>query len=60
MSLRRVAGAVGIAVETARYYLAACEDASLLFSAPFYAMPRSRGPVNHLTVTAENFAEFSI
>lgn len=37
LSLRRVAGAVGIAVETARDYLAACEDAYLLFSAPFYA-----------------------
>lgn len=37
MSLRRVAAAVGVAVETASGYLAACEDAYLLFGVPFFA-----------------------
>ncbi|HWL41904.1 MAG TPA: ATP-binding protein [Ilumatobacter sp.] len=36
-SLRRVAGAVGIAVDTAAGYLEACEDAYLLFGVPFFA-----------------------
>lgn len=47
MSLRRVAGAVGIAVETARDYLAACEDAYLLFSAPFYAYSERKRASHH-------------
>jgi hypothetical protein len=37
MSLRRVAGAAGIAIETAGTYLEACESAYLLFSLPFFA-----------------------
>ncbi len=37
MSLRRVAGATGIAIETAGSYLEACEAAYLLFSVPFFA-----------------------
>lgn len=37
MSLRRVAAAVGIAVDTAAGYLAACENAYLLFGVPFFA-----------------------
>lgn len=35
-SLRRVAGAAGIAVETASGYLEACEAAYMLFSVPFF------------------------
>ena len=37
LSLRRIAGAVGIAVETAAAYLEASEAAYLLFSVPFFA-----------------------
>ena len=37
LSLRRVAGAVGIAVDTAASYLDACEAAYLLFSCPYFA-----------------------
>ncbi len=37
MSLRRVAGALGIAVETARGYLEAAEAAYVLFSVPYFA-----------------------
>jgi len=37
LSLRRVAGAVGIAVETAAAYLEASESAYLLFGVPFFA-----------------------
>jgi uncharacterized protein len=37
LSLRRLAGAAGIAVETAAGYLEACEAAYLLFSVPYFA-----------------------
>jgi uncharacterized protein len=37
MSLRRIAGATGMAVDTAGSYLEACEAAYLLFSAPYFA-----------------------
>jgi len=37
LSLRRLAGAAGIAVETAASYVQACEAAYLLFSVPFFA-----------------------
>jgi predicted AAA+ superfamily ATPase len=37
MSLRRVAGAAGIAVETAASWLEACEAAYLLFACPWFA-----------------------
>jgi predicted AAA+ superfamily ATPase len=37
MSLRRIAGATGIAVETAATYLEACEAAYLLFGVPYFA-----------------------
>lgn len=37
MSLRRVAGALGIAVETAGSYLEAAEAAYMLFSVPYFA-----------------------
>ena len=37
LSLRRIAGAAGIAVDTAASYLAACEAAYLLFSVPYFA-----------------------
>lgn len=37
MSLRRVAGAVGVAVDTAGSYLEGCEAAYLLFSVPYFA-----------------------
>jgi predicted AAA+ superfamily ATPase len=37
MSLRRVAGATGIAVDTAANYLEACEAAYLLFACPYFA-----------------------
>jgi predicted AAA+ superfamily ATPase len=37
LSLRRLAGAAGIAVDTVAGYLAACEDAYLLHSVPYFA-----------------------
>lgn len=37
LSLRRLAGAAGIAVDTAASYLAACEAAYLVFSVPYFA-----------------------
>jgi predicted AAA+ superfamily ATPase len=37
LSLRRIAGAAGIAIETAASYLEACEAAYLLFSVPYFA-----------------------
>lgn len=37
ISLRRIAGAAGIAVDTATSYLAACEAAYLVFSVPYFA-----------------------
>ncbi len=37
MSLRRIAGATGLAVETAASYLEACEAAYLLFACPYFA-----------------------
>ncbi len=37
LSLRRLAGAAGIAVETAAGYLTACEAAYLVFSVPYFA-----------------------
>ena len=36
LSLRRIAGAAGIAVDTATSYLAACEAAYLVFSVPYF------------------------
>jgi hypothetical protein len=47
LSLRRVAGATGIAVDTAGSYLDACEDAYLLFSCPYFAFSeRKRASYN--------------
>lgn len=37
LSARRIAGACGVAIETAASYLEACEAAHLLFSVPFFA-----------------------
>ena len=37
LSLRRIAGAVGLSPETVNHYLRACEDAYLIFSCPFFA-----------------------
>ena len=37
LSVRRIAAAIGIAVETAQGYLQACESAYLLFECPFFA-----------------------
>lgn len=37
LSMRRIAGAVGIAVETVAGYLEACEAAYLLFGVPYFA-----------------------
>lgn len=42
LSLRRIAGAAGIAVETAASYLEASEAAFLLFSVPFFAFSERR------------------
>lgn len=42
LSLRRIAGATGIAVETAASYLEACEAAYLLFGAPYFAFSERR------------------
>ena len=38
LSLRRIAGAAGIAVDTAASWLEACEDAYLLFACPWFAL----------------------
>lgn len=38
LSLRRLAGAAGIAVETAASYLDACEAAFLVFAVPYFAL----------------------
>lgn len=37
LSLRRLAGATGVAVDTVSGYLAACESAYLLYSVPYFA-----------------------
>lgn len=37
LSARRIAGATGVAIETAQSYLEACEAAYLLFSVPYFA-----------------------
>jgi len=42
LSLRRVAAATGVAVETASSYLEACEAAYLLLSCPFFAFSARR------------------
>lgn len=47
LSVRRIAAAVGIAVETAQGYLEACEAAYLLFSCPYFAFSeRKRAAYN--------------
>lgn len=47
LSLRRIAAACGIAVDTAATYLEACENAYLLFACPFFAWSeRKRGQRN--------------
>jgi hypothetical protein len=47
MSIRRVAGATGIAVDTAARYLEVCEDAHLLYSCPYFAFSeRKRASMN--------------
>lgn len=42
LSLRRIAGATGIAIETAASYLEACEAAYLLFRVPYFAFSERR------------------
>ena len=42
LSLRRLAGAAGIAVETAASYLSACEAAYLVFSVPYFAFSQRK------------------
>lgn len=42
LSLRRIAGASGIAVETVAAYLEACEQAYLLFSCPWFAFSQRK------------------
>lgn len=37
MSLRRIAGRVGLSPDTVSHYLQACEDAYLIFGCPFFA-----------------------
>lgn len=47
LSLRRVAAAAGVAVDTASAYLEACEAAYLLFGCPFFAFSeRKRASMN--------------
>lgn len=41
-SLRRFAGAIGVAVETVASYLEACENAYLVFSVPFFAFSEKK------------------
>lgn len=47
LSLRRVSGALGIAIETAGSYLAACESAYLLVSVPFFAYSERKRAARH-------------
>lgn len=47
LSLRRIAGATGIAVETAQSYLEACESAYLLFSCPYFAFSERKRAVRN-------------
>ncbi len=42
LSLRRIAAASGVAVETASAYLEACENAYLLFSCPYFAFSQRK------------------
>ncbi len=47
LSLRRIAAAAGLAIDTAGSYLTACEDAYLLFGVPFFAFSeRKRAAYN--------------
>jgi predicted AAA+ superfamily ATPase len=47
LSLRRVAGAAGISVETAASYLKACEAAYLIFSVPYFAFSERKRAVRN-------------
>lgn len=42
MSLRRIAGAIGISPETVNHYLQACEDAYLLFGCSYFAYSEAK------------------
>ncbi len=55
MSMRRVAAATGIAVETAARYLEVCEDVGLLFACPFFAFSeRKRASMNRKYYPVDN------
>lgn len=47
LSVRRIAAAAGIAVETAQGYLEACEAAYLLFSCPYFAFSERKRAAYH-------------
>ena len=47
LSLRRLAGAAGIAVETAAGYLDACESAYLVFGVPYFAYSERKRASRH-------------
>ena len=47
MSLRRIAAAAGIAVDTASKYIDACEAAYLLFDCPFFAFSERKRASRH-------------
>lgn len=47
LSLRRIAGATGIAVDTARSYLEGCEAAYLLFSCPYFAFSERKRAIRN-------------
>lgn len=47
LSLRRLAGATGIAVETAAGYIEACENAYLVFSVPYFSFSERKRAVRN-------------
>lgn len=47
LSVRRVAAATGVAVDTASKYLEACESAYLLFSVPYFAYSERKRAARH-------------
>lgn len=48
LSLRRIAAAAGVSTDTAGSYMAACQDAYLIFDVPFFAWSeRQRASHNH-------------
>ena len=47
LSMRRIAGALGVAVETVQAYVDACESAYLFFGCPFFAWSERQRATHH-------------